>query len=66
MNHTRNYFDFRGKRYGVGTIVKIKPEEYGCGRQIKRCNGIAKFVGGLDSVILSLRGVLHRGPGIVV
>ena len=60
-NHTRNYFDFQGKRYGVGTIVKLKPEEYGCGRNIERCNGIAKFVGGLDSGYIKFSGIVPLG-----
>lgn len=60
-NHTRNYFDFQGKRYGVGTIVKLKSEEYGCGREIKRCNGIAKFVGGLESGYIKFSGIVSPG-----
>lgn len=62
-NHTRNYFDFQGRRYGVGTIVKLKPEEYGCGREIKRCNGIAKFVGGLESGYIKFSGIVPPGEG---
>lgn len=60
-NHTRNYFDFQGKRYGVGTVVKLKPEECGCGREIKRCNGIAKFVGGLESGYIKFSGIVSPG-----
>ncbi len=60
-NHTRNYFDFRGKRYGVGTIVKLKSEEYGCGREIQRCHGIAKFVGGLESGYIKFDGIVPLG-----
>lgn len=60
-NHTRNYFDFRGKRYGVGTVVKIRPEPYGSRREIERCNGIAKFVGGLESGYLKFSGVVPLG-----
>lgn len=55
-NHTRNYFDFRGVRYGVGTVVKIKWEPYGSRRQIERCGGVAKFVRGMDSGYLSFVG----------
>ena len=55
-NHTRNYFDFRGVRYGVGTVVKIKWEPYGSRREIERCGGVAKFVEGLDSGYLSFVG----------
>ena len=62
-NHTRNYFDFKGKRYGVGTVVKIKWEPYGSRRQIERCNGIAKFVGGLDSGYLKFSGIVPPGTG---
>ena len=62
-NHTRNYFDFQGERYGVGTIVKLKPEEYGCGRNIERCNGIAKFVRGLDSGYIKFSGIVPPGTG---
>ena len=62
-NHTRNYFDFKGRRYGVGTIVKLKSEEYGCGREIKRCNGVAKFVGGLESGYIKFSGVIPPGAG---
>ena len=60
-NHTRNYFDFRGVRYGVGTVVKLKPEQYGCGRNIERCNGIAKFVGGLDNGYIKFSGIVPPG-----
>ena len=60
-NHTRNYFDYMGVRYGVGTIVKLKPEEYGCGRAINRCNGIAKFVGGLESGYIKFSGIVPPG-----
>ena len=62
-NHTKNYFDFQGKRYGVGTVVKLKSEEYGCGREIKRCNGVAKFVGGLDSGYIKFSGIVPPGTG---
>ena len=60
-NHTKNYFDFRGQRYGVGTIVKIKPEQYGCGREIQRCNGVAKFVGSLESGYIKFSGIVPLG-----
>jgi hypothetical protein len=60
-NHSRNYFDFHGKRYGVGTIVKLKPEKYGCGRNIERCGGIAEFIGGLDSGYIKFKGVVPLG-----
>lgn len=60
-NHTRNYFDFNGVRYGVGTIVKLRSEKYGCGREIERCNGVAKFVGGLQSGYLKFSGVVPLG-----
>ena len=60
-NHTRNYFDFHGKRYGVGTIVKIKPELYGSRRQIERCDGVAEFIGGFDSGYLKFRGIVPLG-----
>jgi hypothetical protein len=60
-NHTRNYFDYKGKRYGVGTVVKIKWEPYGSRREIERCNGIAKFVGGLDSGYLKFSGIVPPG-----
>ena len=62
-NHTRNYFDFHGQRYGIGTIVKLKPEQYGCGRNIQRCNGIAKFTGGLDNGYISFSGIIPSGTG---
>ena len=62
-NHIRNYFDFRGVRYGVGTIVKLKPEKYGCGRNIERCNGVARFIRGLDSGFIEFSGIIPRGTG---
>lgn len=55
-NHIRNYFDFHGIRYGVGTVVKIKWEPYGSRREIERCGGVAKFVQGMDSGYLSFVG----------
>jgi hypothetical protein len=60
-NHTQNYFDFRGKRYGVGTVVKIKWEPYGSRQAIERCDGIAKFVGGLTSGYLKFSGIVPSG-----
>ena len=60
-NHTRNYFDFQGARYGVGTVVKIKPEQYGSRCEIERCNGIATFIGGLDSGYLKFSGKVPQG-----
>lgn len=57
-NHTRNYFDFKGVRYGVGTIVKIKWEPYGCRSNIEKCNGIAEFIGGLDSGYIKFKGIV--------
>lgn len=60
-NHKQNYFDFQGKRYGVGTIVKIKPEPYGSRRQIERCDGIAKFTGGLNNGYLEFDGIVPLG-----
>ena len=62
-NHTRNYFDFKGVRYGVGTVVKIKWEPYGSRREIERCGGIARFVRGLDSGYLSFVGDSLDGYG---
>lgn len=62
-NHTRNYFDFQGKRYGVGTVVQLRSEEYGCGREIKRCNGVAKFVGGFDNGYIKFSGIVPPGTG---
>lgn len=62
-DYVRNYFDFRGKRYGVGTVVKIKPEQYGSRREIERCNGVAKFVGGFESGYLKFSGVVPPGTG---
>jgi hypothetical protein len=49
--------------YGVGTIVKIKPEEYGSRSEIERCNGVAKFIGGLDSGYLKFSGIVPPGTG---
>lgn len=55
-NHTRNYFDFQGIRYGPGTVVKIKLEPYGSRREIERCGGVARFVEGYDSGYLKFVG----------
>lgn len=60
-NHTRNYFDFQGKRYGVGTIVKFKSAEYNINSEIKRCDGVATFIGGLDSGYLRFKGDVPLG-----
>lgn len=60
-NHTRNWFVFHGQRYGIGTLVKLKQEEGGCGREIKRCDGIARFVGGLESGYIKFSGVVPPG-----
>ena len=57
-NHTRNYFDFKGVRYGVGTIVKLKWEQYGCRRNIEKCNGMAEFIGGLDNGYIKFNGIV--------
>ena len=69
-NHTKNYFDFKGKRYGVGTLVKIKPGgTYTSKREIERCNGIAMFKNGLESGRFYFSGVIPPGTvycGLVV
>lgn len=63
-NHTRNYFDFQGRRYGVGTVVKIKlGGKHTSQREVKRCNGVAKFIGGLDNGYLKFSGVVPPGTG---
>lgn len=63
-NHTRNYFDFKGKRYGIGTIVKIRPGGmYTSLREIVRCGGIAKFEGGFESGYLNFSGIIPPGTG---
>ena len=62
-NHTRNYFEYKGARYGIGTVVKIKWEPYGSRIEIERCGGIAKFVKGLDSGYLSFVGEPLEGQG---
>ena len=60
-NHTKNYFDFKGIRYGVGTVVRIRPEPGKNNKEIKRCNGVAKFTEGLDSGYLMFSGVVPPG-----
>jgi hypothetical protein len=60
-DYVRNYFDFQGKRYGVGTVVKIKPELYGSRRSIEKCNGIARFKEGFESGYLSFSGIVPPG-----
>ena len=62
-NHTKNYFDFKGVRYGVGTVVKIKWEPYGSRRAIEKCGGVAKFVHGTDDGYLSFVGESLEGYG---
>lgn len=62
MNHKQNYFDFQGKRYGIGTIVKFKfGGLYTCQDEIKRCDGVAEFIGGLDSGYLRFKGLVSPG-----
>jgi hypothetical protein len=63
-NHTINYFEFKGKIYGVGTLVKIKPGGlYTSKHEIERCNGIARFKHGLDSGFLYFSGIVPLGAG---
>ena len=63
-NYTRNYFDFQGKRYGVGTVVKFKHGgAYTSQRQFDRCGGIAKFKEGFTSGYLKFSGVIPPGTG---
>lgn len=63
-NHTSNYFDFHGKRYGIGTVVKFKKNgKYTSQREIDRCNGIAIFKGGLESGYLRFSGIIPPGTG---
>ena len=57
MDRKRNYFDFHGVRYGVGTVVKLKLDCNGNLREIERCGGIARFVGGFESGLLTFSGV---------
>lgn len=61
MDHKRNYFDFRGRRYGVGTVVKIKWEPYGSRRAIEMCDGVAQFVEGFESGLLTFKGTDSTG-----
>lgn len=63
-NHTRNYFVYQGKYYGIGTIVKIKEGgKHTSQREVKRCNGIAEFIGGLDNGYLKFSGIIPPGTG---
>ncbi len=45
-NHSKNWFEYNGKYYGSGTVVKIKPEIYQNLQSVKKCGGILKFVSG--------------------
>ena len=69
-NHTQNYFFYRDKMYGVGTVVKIKPGgKYTSQQELKRCNGIAKFEKGLSSGYFDFVGIMPPGSrrcGLVV
>ena len=61
MDRKRDYFEYKGVKYGVGTLVLLKPEQYGSGRQIERCHGIAKFVEGYESGYLKFQGLVPKG-----
>jgi hypothetical protein len=68
-NYARNYFDFQGKRYGIGTVVQLKYEGCSDRREFKRCNGVAVFESGLTSGYLRFRGVVPSGEyrcGLVI
>ena len=50
--YEKNYFTYRGRHYGYGTVVKLKPEIYKGIPCIEDCGGVMKFYEGLTSGIM--------------
>jgi hypothetical protein len=53
--YEKNYFTYRGKNYGYGTVVKLKPEMYRGIPKIENCNGVMEFYEGLTSGVVRVR-----------
>ena len=45
-NYEKNWFEYKGRHYGYGTIVKLKPEVYKGMPIATKLGGIFKFVKG--------------------
>ena len=55
--YEKKYFTYRGKNYGYGTIVKLKPEVYQGLVRISNCDGVLEFYEGLSNGICKFRVV---------
>jgi hypothetical protein len=57
-NYEKNWFEYKGRYYGYGTIVKLKPEVYkGIPAIENKCKGIVKFKEGVTNGYLTFSGV---------
>jgi hypothetical protein len=61
-NHEKNWFEYKGRHYGYGTIVKLKPEMYKGIIGIEKRNGIMKFTEGLTNGNMFFTGA-HNPEG---
>ena len=48
-NYEQNWFEYKGRYYGYGTIVKLKPEVYRGIIGVERRKGVMKFTEGLTN-----------------
>lgn len=57
-NYEKNWFEYKGRYYGYGTVVKLKPEVYkGTAHVDRKCEGVVKFESGTTSGFMYFRGV---------
>ena len=54
-NYEKNWFEYKGRYYGYGTIVKFKPEVYEGAHKATKLGGIFEFYEGWTSGWLSFK-----------
>lgn len=60
-NHEKNWFEYKGRYYGYGTIVKLKSSVFKGVESIEECcNGIMKFTSGLTNGYIKFLAVYKR------
>lgn len=57
--YEKKHFTYRGKSYGYGTVVKLKPEVYQELVHISNCDGVLEFYEGLSNGICKFRVVTY-------
>ena len=54
-NYEKNWFEYKGRYYGYGTIVKFKPEIYKGMSYIPKLNGVLEFCNGSTNGWISFK-----------